>query len=125
METEKAEFQRTLYPCDVKIAGKVYPVYVFVSYEDKDSHLSLAGSIGSLDPLYTQGWGQINSLFRSRQPEMDDPRFVRYELEDLFFSPGWTARAWLDLLDTWRAFHLRRVSQIPTYVRDWLWRLPD
>jgi|GEM_PF-3391196 len=125
MGTERTETLRTLHPCDVKIEGKPYPVYVILDSQDEKGRLSIMGAIGSLDPNYALGWGQINSLFRMRHPRREDRGTCRYELEDLSFTSGWTEDLWLDLLDTWKRWHLNDMRAECEHQRAMGWKYKD
>jgi hypothetical protein len=118
---EKMELNRTVHPCDAICGEAELPVYIFLRYED--GRLALSGAIGSMDPMEAREYGQIDIRFAHRRSEDNTQGFPL--LTNLRFRPGWTSAVWLRLLDIWKAYRLCRLSELPSYVHDWLSRVPE
>jgi hypothetical protein len=119
--SEKTELSRTLLPCWTVVEGKPFPVYVFVQYVQ--GRLRLSGAVGSTDPIFAKQYGQINASFPPPFPKSATPG--PHSLNVLHYSLGWFERDWRDLLYYWELYHMHRADEVPSYVHEWLRRLPD
>lgn len=71
------------------------------------------------------GCGQIDMEYWHRDETQNDERYNHLtKPEELRFTKGWSADLWLELLDVWSKYHLKKLDEVPAYVWEWLDSLP-
>ncbi|KKN07847.1 hypothetical protein LCGC14_1063000 [marine sediment metagenome] len=99
---------------------------VYIVAENRNDYLSITGVIGPLPSGNAlAGCGQIDMDFSHRSEADDDKRYANHLIKpaDFNFAPDWYGELWLDLLDVWKEWHLKKAP--PQSVLDFINSLPD
>jgi hypothetical protein len=102
---------------------------VYIVFDDTRDYVSFTGVEGPLPSGNCRGGcGQIDMGYKHRNGCDDDARYNPEYLKraaDFNFAPGWNVKKWLDLLELWKKYHLKKPADLPQYGRDFLAGLPE
>lgn len=100
-------------------------VSVYIKADNERNRLSISGVIGpSRAGNAYGGCGQIDMEFAHRNDIDNDSRYTNpTKPEEFNFAKGWTVGLWLDLLDIWKQWHLKK--EYPQSIIDFINSLPD
>lgn len=100
-------------------------VSVYIKADTERNYLSISGVIGpSRAGNAYGGCGQIDMEFAHRNKDDNDSRFPNPTKPNEFnFAPNWNSKLWLDLLEVWKKWHLKK--EYPQEVLDFISSLPD
>lgn len=100
---------------------------IYVTANTERGYLSISGVIGPLPSGNALGGcGQIDMDFAHRNPEHNDERYSNpIKPEEIRYAPNWVADKWLDLLEIWHNWHLKKLEEVPTEVIGAITLLPD
>jgi hypothetical protein len=98
---------------------------VYLHVHDAPYGLSFTGVIGPYSSGNAAGGcGQIDMEFAHRHKRDNDKRFTQLiQPGDFRFAPGWDRDKWLDYLDAWKRYHMKK--DVPAEVVAFLNSLPD
>jgi hypothetical protein len=88
-------------------------------------YLSFSGVIGPLKSGNAiGGCGQIDMEFAHRNSKDNDTQYSQpISAREIKFEPDWSHVKWLDLLDMWKQWHLKK--KIPDEIIEQMNALPD
>ncbi len=100
-------------------------VSVYIKAGTERGYLSISGVIGpSRGGNAYGGCGQIDMEFDHRNEADNDSRYdTPIKPQEFNFAKGWNAQLWLDLLDIWKQWHIKKGC--PQSVIDFIDELPD
>lgn len=102
-------------------------VSVFCKLADRDGYVSFTGVVGPTQAGNAYGGaGQIDMGFAHRDPADNDDRYTSpTEAEAFNFASGWDAEKWLDFLDAWKRWHMKRDPESIEAAKQYAATLPD